>query len=604
MVALLGSNSPALALNQLSSLLGSVAAVLVGMIVFLAAGCRNSRTGSSRFDGPCYVAAAVSGLLFAFSKTMWQVSTQTEVYSLAALSFALLILVAWPIIGWKRDHLMPDAGRTRRSLALLGYLWGLAMGNHMSVLLLAPFVLYLFYRSRVWEINRRSSVLFFSIAFLLGFSVYLYLPIRSSVEPVLNWGRPTDLDSFIRHISAWQYRVWMFTGGWSVFLQRLMVYIRLLSGQFSPFLLILVPAGGFYLYRNNRSILIALAIVFLSNLFYSLNYDIPDIDPYFIPSFMVIVVFIGTGIYQLTAGFSGKFKGAVVSLSAASLVIPMISLQANYRACDRSRDFMAYELASNLLSTVSWDSVVLTRTWDLYAPVLYKQYIEGKRPDVVMIDYELMRRSWYVEQLMERHGEQFASARKEVDQFLDLVADFEAGRTYDSRRLDFAFHEMLNAILFTGFPERAAYVDFDDNLYIAPTLRKDPHGVIFQLREEYGETSTNISFYILSSTLDSTIHRDERELWIRSLYPRYAMKEGIILREKGHLSEAAKSLENARTFSPIDPVVLHLLGDTYFKLDSLSHARDCYRKLVETNPADVNARRRLDEIESILEAHE
>lgn len=604
LVALLGSSNPASALNFMSALLGSAAAVLVGVVVFLATGCPDKRPESALPGGPRYVVAAVSGLLFAFSRTMWQVSTQTEVYSLAALLLVLLLLVAWPLIARKGDGYPRPADRGRRVFPLLGYVWGMAMGNHLSVVLLSPLVLYIFYRGRVWEKSRRWSVFSFSIAFLLGFSIYLYIPVRSMEGPVLNWGRPDGLDSFIRHITAWQYRTWMFTGGWSVFLQKVTDYIRLLLGQFHPIFLVLVPAGGFHLFRHNRSLLAALAIVFLSNLFYSLNYDIPDIDPYFIPSFIVTVIFIGAGVHQLVLWFSGKGKGVALALSLVSAVIPLEAIHANYRICDRSRDFMAYELATNLLSTVSEGSVVLTRTWDLYAPVLYQQLIEGKRRDVVMIDYELMRRSWYVEELMERHGDRFASARSEVDRFLDLVADFEAGRDYDSRKLDLAFHAMLNEILLAGFPERAAYVDFDDNAFIAPALRKDPHGVIFQLREEYREVSTDISGYRLTSTLDRTLHRDERELWIRSFYPRYALKEGIILREMERFGEAVKSFENARSFRPDDPVVLHLLGDTYFRMGSLSQARDWYRKLVETSPADVNARKRLDEIEKRIGRHD
>jgi tetratricopeptide (TPR) repeat protein len=461
-------------------------------------------------------------------------------------------------------------------------------------------VAYLFYLGRMWEREKWRAIFLFVAAVVLGFSIYLYIPIGSMQDPILNWGNPVDLESFIRHISAWQYRVWMFSGGTDL-IQKLGGYFLLLSDQFNPLYLFLLLPGGFFLFRHQRSLLIVLLILFLSNLFYSLNYDIPDIDPYFIPSFFVVVVLIAIGIYQVAEWIALKKSALVIPFVAASFLLPLSTLRFNYQVCDRSRDYMAYEFASNFLSTISKDAVVLTRTWDLYAPVMYLQLIEERRQDITMIDYELMRRSWYVRDLMEDSPDLFLPAREKVEVFLELVADFEAGEPYNSRQLENAFYNMLNAILTTNYPEKPSYVDFDDNPNIAPALKKNPRGLIFQLLDEYDGVSYDRIQFLLNSTLDLTIYRDERAQWIRSLYPWYAVKEGIALREIERYAEAVKSLEEALFFDPNNTTVLHLLGDSYFQLSSLERAMGCYRRIISITPGDLKARQRLEQLDRAVQ---
>ena len=592
----LGSGQPAVAMNFMSAFFGSVASMLVGLLVFFSLGTRGSEESVIVPPPVRYIVSLATGLLFAFSRTMWQASTETEVYSLAILFFALLLLISMPLLSSGSGSQSDSGYRLPRTLPLFGYVWGLSLGNHMSAVLLLPVAGYLLYLERVWQRDARKRLLLTAGAFLLGLMVYLYIPIRSMQEPILNWGHPGDLDSFVRHISAWQYRVWMFSGGMNALFGKMADYAGLLAHQFNPFLMVFVVPGGIFLFRRNRPLLTALIILFLSDLVYSLNYDIPDIAPYFLPSFLVVVVLIAAGACQVIRWVSSGQSRIAVPLAFVSLALPLSSVRSNYDVCDRSRDYMAREFAVNFLSAVSGNAVVLTRTWDLYAPVMYMQYVEKKRRDIVMIDYELSRRSWYVRSVIRKHPELFRPAVDRANLFLKLVDDFEEGRPFDRDRLDDAFHAMLNAFLLANYPQRPAYVDFDDNPKIAPTLRKDPEGIIFRLRDEYDGESFDRSVFRMTSTLDPTIFRNERALWIRSLYPSYAVKEGVILREEGHFAGAVKSLEEALFFDPDNTTVLSLLGETYYETGSIARAKGCYGRILSIRPDDIDARRRLDEI--------
>jgi len=88
-----------------------------------------------------------------------------------------------------------------RFFFLSGFLSGLGMGIHHTVIFMTLFlVIYYICLKRYFKIINWSLWLFF---FILGFSVYIYLPIRGNLNPLWNWGAPKNfllfLNSFFRH---------------------------------------------------------------------------------------------------------------------------------------------------------------------------------------------------------------------------------------------------------------------------------------------------------------------------------------------------------------------------------------------------------------------
>ncbi|MBI4532016.1 MAG: DUF2723 domain-containing protein, partial [Candidatus Latescibacteria bacterium] len=138
-------------------------------------------------------AAMGSALMFAFSSTFWAQAVIAEVYTLNIFFNVLLLL---ELLHWNES-------RERRHLMLFAYTYGLACTNHMTILLMIPAVL--LYVLRVLGRDRRRFLYDLPgmiVFFLLGFTPYLYLPLRASVDPAFQWVPLRTAGDLIDHITG------------------------------------------------------------------------------------------------------------------------------------------------------------------------------------------------------------------------------------------------------------------------------------------------------------------------------------------------------------------------------------------------------------------
>ncbi len=123
-------------------------------------------------------------VLLAFCYPFWSSSLLAEVYTLHSFFTGLIIYL---LLLWKCNNDL-------RFLFLSALCFGLSAGNHGTVAFYLPAILVLFF---FWEKKAKMKNLSISVlVFLLGFSIYLYLPIRSMAEPIIDWGNPETLQAF------------------------------------------------------------------------------------------------------------------------------------------------------------------------------------------------------------------------------------------------------------------------------------------------------------------------------------------------------------------------------------------------------------------------
>jgi len=405
------------------------------------------------------LAAASAGWL-AFDRVFWDQAVGNEVYALHLLFVALLVLLGLRLM----------RRREERTLAALGLTGGLAFAHHLSIVFLAPAMVWaLFGYARLALISRggsawrrggaawRRAAAILAVPAAIGWSVVLYLPIRSARAPILDWGSPGHWDEFWRHVFAAQYRVWLFESGrlWSA---QLAGYVESLPERLTWPALAFALVGCAGLGRR-PSALVFLGLVLVTTASWAASYNIHDLAPYFLPADLAIVLLAAAGAATL-AGRLGPLLSrtrwsaptrdgrAAVHLVAA-LVAATVAVQglSHFRAATRKEDHFVRAHAEAVLSGLPPRAILFSRHWDaLVSPALYLQEIEKLRPDVTLVDTELLRRSWYYPQLGRWDRALLKPLEDRVARLLEQLELFENGRPYNPAVIEQAYQDAIAGI--------------------------------------------------------------------------------------------------------------------------------------------------------------
>jgi hypothetical protein len=349
------------------NLMSAVFAALTVVVVYLVI---HRLTGS-------WLASALGSLTVAFSSTLWASANWAESYPLNAFFTALITLL---LLRWR------ESGRVREPyLAFL--VFGLSLGNHRLIVLLLPGMLMFLWAGRSGLSAGR--LLRCALLFLLGMSVYIYLPLRGSQDPELSWAQPanwrTYLNMFLTGDSPRDY--WDFA-----FLGRLNILSVFPRNEFTPFGLALAAVGLIHTWRRRRLFaLYGLSLCVLVGLV-ALTYSIHNVYNYFIPAYLMLGVWIGCGAHALLSfvfqrgelrrlqwAYSGHYL--FLPVAAVLLLLPSFLLVRNLPRVDRSDDYSAYDFALTTLERVKPHSTIITDSWTA-SPLWYLQLVEGYRRDV------------------------------------------------------------------------------------------------------------------------------------------------------------------------------------------------------------------------------
>jgi hypothetical protein len=123
----------------------------------------------------------------------------------------------------------------------------------------------------------------------------------------------------------------------------------------------------------------------------------------------------------------------------------------NWNACNRRANTIPEDYVRDTFAEIAAGGLLLTRDWQLYGPALYLQHVEGLRPDLTVIDTELLRRRWYFDLLHKVDPALMAAVIAEERAFLELRDAWERGEIPDSDprigQLQVAYLALLNAFV-------------------------------------------------------------------------------------------------------------------------------------------------------------
>jgi hypothetical protein len=399
----------------------------------------------------------ISGaLVLAFSKTFWLQSTSVEVYSLH------IFLINLNIYFLLRAYAFSKEGEKRALRGWIFFALTLALGfsNHMTTLLIMPAAAYLYF-SR-YKFNLSSSYKKLAIMLAVFFPVlvviYSYLPFRALQNPALNWGNPVDLERIFRHVSGKQYQVWLFSSAGAAG-KQLEFFISTLPGEFAIVSLLFCIIGLFEAFSAARKFFFFLLTCFIFTVLYSINYDIVDISSYFLLAYIALSFFAVFGILRVFSML--KSASANPYLVPGMLVGIFILLQAyfNYKDVNKSGTYAFEDYTKALIGSTAKNSIIFSYEWDyLISPSYYFQNVENFRKDAVIIDKELLRRSWYFNQLKTNHPAIAASLKPYSDPFIKALTPFERSENFNPELLERLYRTMMTGLVQDNTPRHPFYI--------------------------------------------------------------------------------------------------------------------------------------------------
>ena len=326
------------------------------------------------------VPAAAGALTFGLGMTLWSQAVVAEVYTLNALlvSLTLLALLLWR---WQQND---------RYLLMAAFGAGLCVTNHMTSGLMLPaillFVGFVSWRKLLeWRLALKGGGVF-----LLGLAPYLYLPLRAAMDPAFEGNNPTSLDRFWYVISGGNLTGTFFAFGPAELPERLVFYWGHLVENFNPLLLMVALTGAAVLIFRDRALAALTGFLYLGWLFHALENDIPDVQLYFIPTYLILCLWITTGLDELlkaaedaTSRLRGTLRTATpVILSVAMLLLPLPSLRDTYAANNMSEAYEGQEVIETVVEKTAPNSTVLHHRSQLW----YMVVVEERRQDLTIVD--------------------------------------------------------------------------------------------------------------------------------------------------------------------------------------------------------------------------
>jgi hypothetical protein len=367
----------ALRANMLNALLVAGACAIVGVTV----ACLTRRL----------VVGVGIGIAFAVSTRVWKIGLHADPHALHLFLAALLLLL---LVVWA-DRQRAAHPHTDRLIIGAAALFGVSLANHALTLLLAPGVgLYvlLVYPGIVRRFRLVAACV--GALVLTTVALYAYLPIRSAMNPLMDYANPETWENFKYVVFGEQ-----FTGtfhsrpslGDSGRLVLAETWQQL--GVLLPLALIGLVVG----FLRRAPLMVMLVLWFVVTWYFALGYENADIGRYYLVPLMCVAVVGGLGAAAILEGAKAFVqrveqarrplaRAVVATLAAVVLIVPAVaSVPGRYNGIDESRDPGARRWLETLGAALPPDSVVVS-WWSFSTPMWYGQYVEGWRPDVTIID--------------------------------------------------------------------------------------------------------------------------------------------------------------------------------------------------------------------------
>ena len=538
-------------------------------------------------------------LTTAFSLHMWDLSNTAEVYSLGVLFVAVAVFFLIRL----------SAKMDTSDLYLLAFLLGLGMTNHLTLGIMVPAVV-LVVCSAAGSLKRPVPVVLATVLFLfvLGLTLYLYIPIRAFHDPAMNWGDPRSLDDLLRTVSLSSHSGYFFTRSFS--------HVLIMLGGVRDFYLkgfglpatLLSAAGIIIMLRKRRTLAVALVLPVLILTFFVINFGsgrkmAEEQQAFYLSSTVFGALFLGVTVSAIAGYMDRKLGGkAAVTVSLLSLAIPVSLLFVNYGRVDKSTDRSAVVFASLVYESMEKPAVLLTDHTTLAFLFMYSQVVENRWDDVVPVYTPLLEERWYRRQLVKTFDNFVLDTEQNIENLAFLVRNNSAGYTvytrqaYQKKVIPVGFLEPAGPVMRVRLDKVPVDRDVLENhrTQMIPFEEEKPSLGNKYFKANLGLTYLEVASLAIEAGLYGEAYREVSKA--KLLDPESPVPYLILsqIREKeGNLTEALEWIGKAVEKNPDDPGAMLMTGVLLERAGRDSDAVSAYRKTAEIDPGFAPAHGRL-----------
>jgi len=466
-----------------------------------------------------YVPSLFGSMVFGFSNPFWELSVVTEMYSLGVLWLTLLLYACF----------------VKKNAYLTGFLMALGLGVRMDMMLIYPFFVFWFAFHRKFK-----NWGMFAIFFLLGLSVFLFMPIRSLQNPVLDWANPDSLKIMFNSVSRKSYGGTLdllslnYKKGENFFVglnHYFGHFYRSLGFWIWPFLFL----GLWRLYHEKRTLFLFFVATFVTTVpIYLFLANMPPNThalaileaAYPVPD-LILVVFIAFGL-----SFAMRKKFVQKALCFLVPVFLFVKGVDGFEWASKRKNMFTRDYITNVFRSSPRGAVVVFHE-DVQLFSLWKaQVLDGKRKDCTLVATGLSASPWYWD-MLERWGTPKAPPV--------------------SLKSDSGFLEMKKKI-----GPRPLVVGQETSVNATKGSLLDPHGFLIEVLES-GKESSRPSEHILD---ELSLYRGNYQYGragdffssdLVADYARAYTRWGLKVLQKGEPNRAESFLQRAEVLDPTFP---------------------------------------------------
>jgi hypothetical protein len=585
--------------------------------------------GHEEFEGysPAIQAAAAgtAALAYAFSHSAWFNAVEAEVYSLSMAVTALCL--------WLAFRHVRGGGKTRgvTLLLLIGYVLGIGAGNHLLALLTVPSIVIL-----LWYLDRPALtdlrlIIGMVLLFVVGYSIYALLYIRSGLDPPIDMNNPENWNNFILFLQRRQYGSQSML---AILFQRRAPWLWQLDYHFLryfraefllPFYLLAIGGVVVNLARDKRTFLAHAALWTIMGLGLVVYLNMPDPQPrdrdyIFVGCYFATAIFVGTGM----AGLAGWLRESLarafpalgpkavaarsaLAIGAVGLVLVVVQTVGNYDRHDRTGDDIPWDYAHNILESCDQNAILFTNGDNDTYPLWYLQIVDGVRRDIRVVNLSLLNTDWYIKELRDREPKVPITWR---DQDIDRILGYTYAPADTALEVNGVYWRLRRGQMVRTQDRMVAHMIANDRwekpIYFAITVPVDNQagftedcqleGFAFRVTPNAQIVDTERSMRIIKeimqfrALLDPAVHKDQNTSELIQNYAVVISETARGLLREGREQEAWELIQWGRERVPFVPdQVVFAAGVAQTVGDTLA-AQELYASVLDAQFHDPRSR--------------